>query len=161
MTYLLSLIPDYQPSFYLVIDVQMGGAKRVSGYPKLDPRCGETRPRLGPVVDLVWDGLEGWRRRLLESRGVSLARPFRGRQIPLGKRAPHTRMLQQEVFPSFLPFSNVEMFHFASSYLPRNEFDLMDTAFYFLASLDRIGQQDYIPTQEDVIRLRIPTTGNC
>jgi hypothetical protein len=35
----------------------------------------------------------------------------------------------------------------------------MDTAFYFLTSLDRIGQPDFIPTQEDVIRLRIPTTG--
>ena len=35
----------------------------------------------------------------------------------------------------------------------------MDSAIYFLSSLDRIGCVDYVPTQNDVIHLRIPTTG--
>jgi hypothetical protein len=35
----------------------------------------------------------------------------------------------------------------------------MDSAIYFLSSLDRIGRDDYVPTQNDVIHLRIPTSG--
>ena len=41
----------------------------------------------------------------------------------------------------------------------RNEYDLMDSAKYFLSSLDRIGCDVYTPTQNDVLHLRIPTSG--
>ena len=41
----------------------------------------------------------------------------------------------------------------------RNEYDLMDSAKYFLSSLDRIGCDGYTPTQNDVLHLRIPTSG--
>ncbi|ESN96305.1 hypothetical protein HELRODRAFT_95386 [Helobdella robusta] len=40
-----------------------------------------------------------------------------------------------------------------------NEFQLNDSAQYFLDSLDRIGSRDYIPTEQDILRIRVKTTG--
>ncbi|KAK0418594.1 hypothetical protein QR680_013659 [Steinernema hermaphroditum] len=39
------------------------------------------------------------------------------------------------------------------------EYQLNDSAAYYLNSLDRIAQPDYIPTQDDVLRTRVRTTG--
>lgn len=39
------------------------------------------------------------------------------------------------------------------------EYQLNDSAAYYLNSLDRISQQNYIPTQQDVLRTRVKTTG--
>ncbi|KAK9461663.1 guanine nucleotide binding protein, alpha subunit [Lipomyces oligophaga] len=41
----------------------------------------------------------------------------------------------------------------------RTEFYLMDSAIYFLDGVDRVGSSDYIPTESDVLRARIKTTG--
>lgn len=40
-----------------------------------------------------------------------------------------------------------------------NEFQLFDSAAYFLMSIDRIAHPDYVPTFEDVLKSRIKTTG--
>uniref|UniRef100_A0AC35U3M4 Guanine nucleotide-binding protein G(Q) subunit alpha n=1 Tax=Rhabditophanes sp. KR3021 TaxID=114890 RepID=A0AC35U3M4_9BILA len=45
------------------------------------------------------------------------------------------------------------------TYLQRNNFQLIDSAEYFFDNLDRIVAEDYIPTIDDVVRTRIPTTG--
>ncbi|KAJ3240635.1 guanine nucleotide-binding protein subunit alpha [Chytriomyces hyalinus] len=39
-----------------------------------------------------------------------------------------------------------------------NEFQLTDSCPYFLNDLDRIGQDDYLPTEQDVLNARIKTT---
>lgn len=39
------------------------------------------------------------------------------------------------------------------------EYQLNDSAAYYLNSLDRISQPAYIPTQQDVLRTRVKTTG--
>lgn len=39
------------------------------------------------------------------------------------------------------------------------EYQLNDSAAYYLNALDRISQHDYIPTQQDVLRTRVKTTG--
>lgn len=39
------------------------------------------------------------------------------------------------------------------------EYQLNDSASYYLNSLDRIAQPDYIPTQQDVLRTHVKTTG--
>lgn len=39
------------------------------------------------------------------------------------------------------------------------EYQLNDSAAYYLNSLDRISQHNYIPTQQDVLRTRVKTTG--
>ncbi|CAP35981.2 Protein CBG18556 [Caenorhabditis briggsae] len=39
------------------------------------------------------------------------------------------------------------------------EYQLNDSAEYYLSQLDRICEADYIPTQDDVLRTRIKTTG--
>lgn len=39
------------------------------------------------------------------------------------------------------------------------EYQLNDSAEYYLNSLDRIAQVDYIPTEQDVLRTRVKTTG--
>ncbi len=44
-------------------------------------------------------------------------------------------------------------------YERRNEFQLSDSAGYFLSSLDRIAAPGFIPTVEDVLRVRVPTSG--
>jgi len=40
-----------------------------------------------------------------------------------------------------------------------SEFSLYDSAEYFFESIDRITQSDYVPTIDDILRLRIKTTG--
>lgn len=44
-------------------------------------------------------------------------------------------------------------------FLRSNEFQLNDSAGYFLDSLPRISEPDYIPSLQDVLRTRIKTTG--
>lgn len=41
----------------------------------------------------------------------------------------------------------------------RREFQLADSCKYYLDDLDRIEKPDYIPTEQDVLRVRVPTTG--
>lgn len=39
------------------------------------------------------------------------------------------------------------------------EYQLNDSASYYLNSIDRISLSGYIPTQDDVLRTRVKTTG--
>ncbi|XP_066269744.1 guanine nucleotide-binding protein subunit alpha-11 [Branchiostoma lanceolatum] len=41
----------------------------------------------------------------------------------------------------------------------RREYQLTDSAKYYLSDLDRIAEPDYLPTEQDVLRVRVPTTG--
>jgi GTPase SAR1 family protein len=41
----------------------------------------------------------------------------------------------------------------------RREYQLTDSAKYYLDSIDRIDTPDYLPTEQDVLRVRVPTTG--
>ncbi|CAH8649222.1 unnamed protein product [Schistosoma rodhaini] len=41
----------------------------------------------------------------------------------------------------------------------RREYQLTDSAKYYLDNLDRISQADYLPTLQDILRVRVPTTG--
>ncbi|KAM4808672.1 guanine nucleotide-binding protein subunit alpha-14 [Rhinophrynus dorsalis] len=41
----------------------------------------------------------------------------------------------------------------------RREYQLSDSAKYYLSDIDRIAVPAYIPTQQDVLRVRVPTTG--
>lgn len=40
-----------------------------------------------------------------------------------------------------------------------NEYQLNDSAKYFLDDLDRLGRRDYMPTEQDILRTRVKTTG--
>ncbi|KAM9385214.1 guanine nucleotide-binding protein subunit alpha-15.1 [Pholidichthys leucotaenia] len=44
-------------------------------------------------------------------------------------------------------------------YSRRCEYQLLDSTEYYMSNLDRIARQDYIPTEQDVLRVRFPTTG--
>lgn len=41
----------------------------------------------------------------------------------------------------------------------RREYQLTDSAKYYLDSLDRVAADDYLPTLQDILRVRVPTTG--
>ncbi|KAJ3598940.1 hypothetical protein NHX12_032903 [Muraenolepis orangiensis] len=41
----------------------------------------------------------------------------------------------------------------------RSEYQLLDSTEYYMTNLDRISTPDYIPTAQDVLRVRFPTTG--
>ncbi|XP_051977807.1 guanine nucleotide-binding protein subunit alpha-11-like [Xyrauchen texanus] len=41
----------------------------------------------------------------------------------------------------------------------RREYQLLDSTEYYMTNLDRIATPDYIPTAQDVLRVRFPTTG--
>ncbi|XP_029300229.1 guanine nucleotide-binding protein subunit alpha-11-like [Cottoperca gobio] len=41
----------------------------------------------------------------------------------------------------------------------RREFQLSDSAKYYLSDLDRITDRVYIPTEQDILRVRVPTSG--
>uniref|UniRef100_A0A8D0DWJ4 Guanine nucleotide-binding protein subunit alpha n=1 Tax=Salvator merianae TaxID=96440 RepID=A0A8D0DWJ4_SALMN len=44
-------------------------------------------------------------------------------------------------------------------YQRRREYHLLDSAHYFLSNLDRIAAAGYVPTAQDILRTRVPTTG--
>ncbi|XP_019937501.1 guanine nucleotide-binding protein G(q) subunit alpha-like [Paralichthys olivaceus] len=44
-------------------------------------------------------------------------------------------------------------------YNRKREYQLSDSAKYYLNDLDRIADATYLPTQQDVLRVRVPTTG--
>ncbi|XP_041695422.2 guanine nucleotide-binding protein subunit alpha-11 [Coregonus clupeaformis] len=44
-------------------------------------------------------------------------------------------------------------------YSRRSEYQLLDSTEYYMTNLDRISAPDYIPTAQDVLRVRFPTTG--
>ncbi|XP_071751004.1 guanine nucleotide-binding protein G(q) subunit alpha-like [Centroberyx gerrardi] len=44
-------------------------------------------------------------------------------------------------------------------YNRKREYQLSDSAKYYLNALDRIADASYVPTQQDVLRVRVPTTG--
>ncbi|XP_067630613.1 G protein alpha q subunit isoform X3 [Eurosta solidaginis] len=41
----------------------------------------------------------------------------------------------------------------------RREYQLTDSAKYYLSDLDRIEKEDYLPSEQDILRARVPTTG--
>ncbi|XP_067839215.1 guanine nucleotide-binding protein subunit alpha-14 [Heptranchias perlo] len=41
----------------------------------------------------------------------------------------------------------------------RREYQLSDSAKYYLSDMDRISSPTYVPTQQDILRVRVPTTG--
>ncbi|KAM4527252.1 guanine nucleotide-binding protein G(q) subunit alpha-like [Odontesthes bonariensis] len=44
-------------------------------------------------------------------------------------------------------------------YSRKREYQLSDSAKYYLNDLDRIADTAYLPTQQDILRVRVPTTG--
>lgn len=48
---------------------------------------------------------------------------------------------------------------FKICYRRRREYQLLDSTKYFIDSLDRIAAEGYIPTPQDVLQVRFPTTG--
>jgi len=46
-----------------------------------------------------------------------------------------------------------------AAYERNNEFQLIDSAAYFFANIDRIVEEDYCPTEEDLLRARVITSG--
>eukprot|EP00296_Roombia_truncata_P000192 JP435857.1.p1 GENE.JP435857.1~~JP435857.1.p1 ORF type:complete len:357 (-),score=105.52 JP435857.1:93-1163(-) len=47
----------------------------------------------------------------------------------------------------------------ASAFSRRSEFQLNDSSEYFFQAIDRMASPDYIPTEQDVLRARVRTTG--
>merc|ERR1712241_565848 len=41
----------------------------------------------------------------------------------------------------------------------RREYQLTDSAKYYLSDIDRIAEPNYLPSQQDILRVRVPTTG--
>ncbi|XP_056629133.1 guanine nucleotide-binding protein subunit alpha-14 [Triplophysa dalaica] len=41
----------------------------------------------------------------------------------------------------------------------RREYQLTDSAKYYLCDLDRIAEEAYVPSEQDILRVRVPTTG--
>lgn len=41
----------------------------------------------------------------------------------------------------------------------RREYQLTDSAKYFLSDIDRVSEEDFLPTEQDILRVRVPTTG--
>ncbi|KAF7645909.1 hypothetical protein LDENG_00196210, partial [Lucifuga dentata] len=44
-------------------------------------------------------------------------------------------------------------------YERRNEYQLSDSTKYYLSALDRIAEPSYLPDLQDILRVRVPTTG--
>jgi len=49
--------------------------------------------------------------------------------------------------------------HIKAAYARRNEFWLLDAANYYFSNVERFSEDDFIPTEEDIIMARVRTTG--
>uniref|UniRef100_A0AC34GCD5 Uncharacterized protein n=1 Tax=Panagrolaimus sp. ES5 TaxID=591445 RepID=A0AC34GCD5_9BILA len=45
------------------------------------------------------------------------------------------------------------------AYDRRREYQLTDSAKYYLSDVKRLAVPDYLPTEQDILRVRVPTTG--
>lgn len=45
------------------------------------------------------------------------------------------------------------------AYDRRREYQLTDSAKYYLSDVRRLAAPDYLPTEQDILRVRVPTTG--
>ncbi|KAI7907922.1 guanine nucleotide binding protein, alpha subunit [Cokeromyces recurvatus] len=69
---------------------------------------------------------------------------------------------KSQISPEIIAFSKLLWKdHVVISCLQKREpnFYLMDSATYFFENLDRIGQANYVPNEQDVLRARLKTTG--
>lgn len=67
-------------------------------------------------------------------------------------------------FQDFSPFINLISLMWDNKgiqecYLRRREYQLSDSTHYYLSQLERIKDANYIPTLQDVLRVRVPTSG--
>jgi len=46
-----------------------------------------------------------------------------------------------------------------SAYAQSNKFQLTDSAAYYFKNIDRITEKDYVPTEQDILRSRVKTSG--
>jgi len=46
-----------------------------------------------------------------------------------------------------------------ATYARSSEYQLSDSTEYFFSILDKVAQENYVPTQEDILRVRVKTTG--
>lgn len=44
-------------------------------------------------------------------------------------------------------------------YMRRNEYQLNDSTKYYMTEIERIAKSDYVPTDQDILRVRVATTG--
>ncbi|KAK8725018.1 hypothetical protein OTU49_011031 [Cherax quadricarinatus] len=73
-------------------------------------------------------------------------------------------LLDDDVKPALLPQDHAHLMRVLwedtaaqECWLRANEFNLPDSTAYYLSATERLAQQPYLPTQEDVLQLRIPT----
>ncbi|XP_033625275.1 guanine nucleotide-binding protein G(q) subunit alpha-like [Asterias rubens] len=91
-------------------------------------------------------------------------------KIPYGdptneKRSHDVRLIDHETVTQFLEpnITYIESLWSDSGiqecYDRRREYQLTDSAKYYLSDLRRIANANYVPTEQDVLRVRVPTTG--
>jgi len=62
--------------------------------------------------------------------------------------------------PNYIPIKNLwRDGGIQRAYERRREYQLSDSTYYYMSDLERISTNNYIPTQQDILRVRVPTTG--
>ncbi|XP_028318318.1 guanine nucleotide-binding protein subunit alpha-11-like isoform X2 [Gouania willdenowi] len=82
--------------------------------------------------------------------------------ITYAERLNHVEVNQVSVLESWQPDAIKRVWNdhgVQQCYERRNTFQLSDSAKYYLSDLDRITAPGYIPTLQDILRVRVPTTG--
>ncbi|KPP71342.1 Guanine nucleotide-binding protein subunit alpha-13-like [Scleropages formosus] len=120
----------------------------------------------GPSSELGWEAT--WIRVLVDARsklhipwGDPSNETHGETMMAFDTRAVPASGVETKVFLQLLPSirslwadSGVQ-----NAYDRRREFQLGESVKYFLDSLDKIGQPDYLPTQQDILLARRPTKG--
>jgi len=111
---------------------------------------------LNAIHTNIWESLQNLSKACQTIDGLSFKNP-KSKEFSVLLDQPFTGKIDLSLKDQICDFWQDEGVQLA--FQRRNEFQLNDSCEYYLTSADRILNESYIPTEQDVLRSRIQTTG--
>ncbi|XP_061732608.1 guanine nucleotide-binding protein subunit alpha-11-like isoform X2 [Nerophis ophidion] len=123
---------------------------------------GYTETQRRPFARLVNQNIVNSIQNLIEAMGILRINYAHNSNIQLAERMSEVQFEKVEMLEAWQVDAIRKIWNdqgIQNCFSRRREFQLSDSAKYYLSDLDRISAPNYIPTEQDVLRVRIPTTG--
>ncbi|XP_061887198.1 guanine nucleotide-binding protein subunit alpha-11-like isoform X2 [Entelurus aequoreus] len=123
---------------------------------------GYTEPQRKPFARLVSQNIITAIQNLIEAMDILHINYAHNSNIELAERMSEVQFERVEMLEAWQVDAIRKIWNdqgIQSCYRRRRQFQLSDSAKYYLTDLDRISAPNYIPNEQDILRVRVPTTG--